>query len=37
MAVHIPTSPTKFDMARDLKQTVVGEMTAVEIKWKKLD
>lgn len=37
MAVHIPTSPTTFEMARDLKQTVVGEMTAFEIKWKKLD
>ncbi|MDO4896101.1 MAG: hypothetical protein Q3971_01955 [Moraxella sp.] len=37
MAVHIPTSPTKFDMARDLTQTVVGEMTAMEMKWKKLD
>lgn len=37
MAVHIPISPTRFDMARDLTQTVVGEMTAMEMKWKTLD
>lgn len=34
MAVHIPISQDKFEMARDLKQTIVGETTAIEIQWK---
>ena len=33
MAVHIPTSETKFVMARALKQTMIGELTAKEIGW----
>lgn len=33
MAMHIPKSPTQFEMARNLKQTVIGEMTAKEIGW----
>ena len=33
MAVHIPISQDKFEMARELKQTVVGELTAKEIGW----
>lgn len=37
MAMHIPTSPTQFEMARELKQTVVGEMTAKEVGWLKKD
>lgn len=37
MAMHRPTAPDKFEMARDLKKTVIAEMTAVEIGWKKLD
>ncbi|MDO4700074.1 MAG: hypothetical protein Q4A69_05270 [Moraxella sp.] len=35
MAVHIPTSENKFVMARELKQTVIGELTAKEIGWLK--
>lgn len=35
MAVHIPKTQDKFEMARALKQTVVGEMTAMEIGWVK--
>lgn len=37
MAMHIPTSQTQFEMARELKQTVVGEMTAQEVGWIKKD
>lgn len=33
MAVHIPKTPTNFEMARNLKQTVIGEMTAQEVGW----
>lgn len=33
MAMHIPTTQTQFEMARELKQTVIGEMTAQEIGW----
>lgn len=37
MAMHIPLSPDKFEMARQLDQTVIGDATAIEVKWKNLD
>ena len=35
MAVHKATSPTTHQMARTLNETVIGELTAVEIGWVK--
>ena len=35
MAMHFPTSPTTHVMARTLVETVIGQVTAIEIGWQK--